>query len=418
MNLISLFCFIITSITILSCIGKQRDIFSPTRLFVFIWSLAIGLAELKFSRFQHQWSLYGWAMLLLSIISFLIGVFAVYVIYYKKEILSFDEIRNIIQNTQVDQKKFYYVIIILFVAYIISYIVIVLVRGYVPILSNHPSESRTQVDVFGFGLIIHGATSIMFFIVQYLLLIKQNSSRKITLVIILLITFITYFALLQRYDLVFWIIISLVFYYYSRKVRIRSVLLFVLGLLSIMYAIQNIRLSKYFAGYLYVFSEMKFSPKYAIFTEPYMYIVMNLENFTNAVTKITQHTFGYYTFNFIMSLTGLKHWIQGYSNLDDAPFLNSGYNTYTMFWDFYRDFGALGLGVISFSLGFLISTLYYKFRTKPNQHTLSLYSIGVFVILFSFFIDPIGQLHFFFNTSLIFFITFVVLKERDSKKII
>ncbi|MHB8579109.1 MAG: O-antigen polymerase [Ignavibacteriaceae bacterium] len=418
MNLISLICFIIIAVTILSCFGKAKDIFSPTRLFVFIWSLAIGLAELKFSRFQHQWSVYGWVVLLLSISSFLIGVFAVYVIYYKKEILSFDEIRKIIQNTQIDQKKFYNVIVFLFVAYIISYVVIAIIRGYIPILSNHPSESRTQGDVFGFGLIIHAATSIMFFIVQYLLLIEKNHSKKITLVIILFITFITYFALLQRYDLVFWIIISLVFYYYSRKVRIRSVFIFVLGLLSIMYAIQNIRLSKYFTGYLYVFSEMRFSPKYAIFTEPYMYIVMNLENFTNAVTKITHHTFGYFTFNFIMSLTGLKHWIQDYSNLNDTPFLNSGYNTYTMFWDFYRDFGVLGLGIISFSLGFLISTLYYNFRTKPNQHTLSLYSIGVFVILFSFFINPIGQLHFFFNTSLIFFITFVTLKKTDSKKII
>ncbi len=166
-------------------------------------------------------------------------------------------------------------------------------------------------------------------------------------------------------------------------------------------------MSNYFAGYIYVFSEMKFSPKYAIYTEPYMYVVMNLENFTRAVSKVVHHTYGYYTFNFVMSLTGLKHWIEKYSNLNNTPFLNSGYNTYTMFWDFYRDFGLLGLSIISFGLGFLISTLYYNFRSKPNINTLSLYSISVFIILFSFFINPIGQLHFFFNTLLIFVFTLI-----------
>jgi|YelNatPaOPRAMG01_1025707.scaffolds.fasta_scaffold22915_3 oligosaccharide repeat unit polymerase len=414
MNSISLFCFLTIFLLFISLLAKDKDLFSPARLFIFIWALAIGLAELKFSRFQHQWSLYSWLILSLSISSFLLGIFSVYVIYYQKEILSFKTIRNSINQTTIDKKKFFNLIIFIFLAYMISYIVIFLIKGFIPILSSHPSESRVQLEVFGFGLLIHTSTSIMFFVVQYLILIRQDNFRKIILAFILLITFISYFGLLQRYDLIFWLIISLVFYFYSRKIKFRNVLLFLLGLVAIIYAIQNIRMSKYFSGYLYVFSKMKFSPKFALLTEPYMYIVMNLENFTNAVTRVATHTFGYYTFNFIFSLTGLKHWIHDYANLDDYPFLNSGFNTYTMFWDFYRDFGVLGLTVICFVLGFLISSLYYKFRTKPNLHTLSLYCIGVFVILFSFFINPIGQLHFVFNTSLIFLVTFLIQKNKPS----
>ena len=414
MNIVSLFCFIIIFIIIINSLQKNKDLFSPARLFVFIWALAIGLAELKFSRFQHYWSLYSWIILSLSISSFLLGIFVVYVNYFQKKILSFDGIRNSITKTRIDKRKFFNLILIIFLAYIISYIVVVLTKGFIPILSNHPSESRVQLEVFGFGLLIHASTSIMFFVIQYILLIRQDNFRKIILLLILLITFITYFGLLQRYDLIFWLIISLVFYFYSRKIKFRNVILFLSGLVGIIYAIQNIRMSKYFSGYIYVFSKMKFSPKFAIFTEPYMYIVMNLENFTNAVTKVTTHTFGYYTFNFIFSLTGLKHWIHNYAYLDDYPFLNSGFNTYTMFWDFYRDFGVLGLTIISFSLGFIISSLYYKFRTRPDLNTLSLYSIGVFVILFSFFINPIGQLHFIFNSSLIFFVTLIIQKNNSA----
>ncbi|MCL5027586.1 MAG: oligosaccharide repeat unit polymerase [Bacteroidetes bacterium] len=413
MLVISFICFLILAIVIISFFFKNADIFSPSRVFIAIWAFAIGLADLKFSRFQHPWSSYGWMTLLISIASFLLGSFAVYVSYYKKKLLSVQEIRVIISNSKLDKKKFFLLILLLFSAYIISYTVVILIVGFVPLLSNHPSELRTQMDVFGFGLIVHSSTSIMYFVLLYLLLIKQDYSKKIILTIIFLITFATYFALLQRYDLIFWLIISLVFYYYFRKINFKTVLFFSVGLTSIIYAIQNIRMSKYFTGYIYIFSKMKFSPKYAVFTEPYMYVVMNLENFTKAVTKVMNYTYGYYTFNFVLSLSGLKHWIKDYANLNDTPFLNSGYNTYTMFWDFYRDFGLLGLTIISFGLGFLVSTQYYNFRINPTIHSLSLYAICVFLILFSFFINPIGQLHFFFNTCLIFIFTLIASQRNN-----
>ena len=248
---------------------------------------------------------------------------------------------------------------------------------------------------------------------QYYVLVKGDFSKKVILLFIFLITFVTYFSLLQRYDLIFWLIISITFYYYAKKIRIRTVLPFAVSIVAVVYAIQQIRLSRYFAGYLYIMSKMKFSPKYAALTEPYMYIAMNLENFAHAVTKLKDYTYGYYTFNFVMSLSGLKHWIQKYAFLNDYPFLDSGYNTYTMFWDFYRDFGVLGLFLISFTLGFIITTLYYRLRTKPNLHTVSLYALGVFVMLFSFFINPIAQLHFFFNTCTIFGVTYLITKHQS-----
>ncbi|MGA7720051.1 MAG: O-antigen polymerase [Ignavibacteriaceae bacterium] len=410
MTIVSFICLVILLSVIASCLNKESDIFSPNRVFIFIWALAIGLADFKFSRFQSQWTLFGWTTLLISLFAFILGIFIVTVININSNIYKIDEIRKKIKNIQLDHTKFFYLILLIFCIYIICFVSVVIIKGFVPILSNHPAESRTQYEVFGIGIFIHSATAIMFFIIQYFILIRNNAFKKFILCFILFITFSTYFSLLQRYDLIFWIVISLIFYFYSKKLRIRVLLPFIIGILSIIYAIQNIRLSKYFAGYLYVFSKMKFNPKFAILTEPYMYIVMNLENFVKGVARIKEHSYGYYSFNFILSLTGLKHWMHDYFYLDDFPFIRSGYNTYTMFWDFYRDFGMLGLTLISFGLGFIICLLYFNFRAKPNVNTLSMYALGVFVMLFSFFINSTGQLHFVFNTCLISLGTLYILK--------
>ncbi len=107
MSILSIFCFIICAVIIISAIKKDADILSPSRIFIVIWSLAIGLADLKFSRFQHQWSAYGWITLLISIASFLLGSFTVFVIYYKKKILGVSEIRKIIRNSQLDKNNFF-----------------------------------------------------------------------------------------------------------------------------------------------------------------------------------------------------------------------------------------------------------------------------------------------------------------------
>ena len=79
---------------------------------------------------------------------------------------------------------------------------------------------------------------------------------------------------------------------------------------------------------------MKFNFKYAVFTEPYMYVSMNLENFTRAVGKLDNYTFGYYSFNFLTSLSGIRKSLADYLALNHFPYLNSNYNTYSMFWIF------------------------------------------------------------------------------------
>jgi hypothetical protein len=122
------------------------------------------------------------------------------------------------------------------------------------------------------------------------------------------------------------------------------------------------------------------------------------------MNHIDQFTYGYYTFDFVTSLTGIKHWMQEYFNLEETPFLFSGYNTYTAFWTYYRDFGVFGLFSIGLLGGSGISALYYSMRKKPKFHTLAAYCIAVFVMLMSFFNSQIGFLWFLYDAIVLYLI--------------
>ena len=93
MTWISFICFILLFILLFSLFKKETDVFSPARLFLIIWSLAIGLADLKLSRYQINWTNYSWIMLLISLSSMLIGMFIVYVINLDKPLKKIESIR-------------------------------------------------------------------------------------------------------------------------------------------------------------------------------------------------------------------------------------------------------------------------------------------------------------------------------------
>jgi oligosaccharide repeat unit polymerase len=401
-------------IMFLSLFKKETDVFAPARLFILVWSLSIGLVELKFSGLQKVWSTYSWIVVFVNIFSVLLGMFIVFVFNFWSEKKPTSEIRNLITSFSINSELLYKIIVTLFLAYIISYIAIYLVVGFIPFFTARPDITRTKWNLFGAGLIVHSVPTIMYLIVIYYLKVKRNYIKKSFLTVILITTFISYLLLLQRFDLVIFIVLTAVFLYYgTNKLKGRYVLFFVFIIIAFMYGISNIRASNLFMEYLYYGGKMKFSKDYAIFTEPYMYISMNIENFANAVDKLTSFTYGYYTFDFILALTGLKHWLFEYGNIQMFPFLiNDTYNTYTMFFVYYRDFGILGSFIFPLLLGIASSSAFSNLKKSPNINSISLYGVFVFVIIFSFFIPMLSWLHFIYNLAIIYLLTKTIVIEK------
>jgi oligosaccharide repeat unit polymerase len=416
MSILSYICFLLVLALLATILRKNTDAFSPARLFLIIWLIAIGLTDLKLSRYQKQWSDFSWIALLISLFSTLAGMFIVYVINYGKPIKSVNSIRQLLKSCSINSKLLFKYIIILFLAYILSYLVTYWVVGYITLFTSKPDLARRDWQLFGFGLFVQSIPAILYLIVVYFVLIKSKISRKFILLILFLIAFVTYFFLLQRYYLIFSIFVSLVFLYYStHKIRARNVLFLIPFLAVIFYWVSSIRLGRYLANYLYYLSKMKFSIKYSLFTEPYMYIVMNLENFAHAVEKLQNFTYGIYSFDFLLAITGIKHTLAEYLHLSEYPNLITGsFNTYTMFFIFYRDFSFIGLCLVPLLFGMFFSNAYYKMRISPDINSISIYAIIVFLIVFSFFVPLMTFLHFIFNFIIIYLVTRLI--SENGKK--
>jgi oligosaccharide repeat unit polymerase len=407
MSIVSLISFIICVLIIFSALRPNTDIFSPGRIFVLIWALAIGLTDLKFSGYQHDWSLVIWIQLLLGPFAFLIGTTLIYILNVNSEIWSLNALRSGKDIYKVDTEKLFKAVLILFFLFLIGYIIIYFKAGGVTLFSSNPGKTRREFTMFGIGLFLHNVLLVVFFTTIYYLVEKKNKFRRRILLTFSLISLLLYGITLQRYQLFITVfLVILLLYYHTFRIKFKFVVIFTIVIVVFFFIVSSARAGEVLFFVLYRMSKMKFSPDYAIFTEPYMYVVMNLENYARSIAKTEYFTFGYYTFDFVTAISGIKHWISDYYNLNETPFLVSIYNTYSAFWTYYRDFGVLGIFFIPFLGGVAISSLYYSFRKKPTLMKIGIYGMFLFAIIFSFFNSIIGFLWFDYNL----FVLILVLK--------
>ncbi|MCH7973270.1 MAG: oligosaccharide repeat unit polymerase [Bacteroidetes bacterium] len=418
-NAISIISFIICIGILISLVRPNSDLLSPGKLFSLVWFLVIGVTNLKLSMWQQNWPIEVWIQIMIGPIAFMVGIFFTYVINFDKKIWSNLSIKKNLDLLKLNYSRLFVVIIILFVLFVVSYFIITLKAGTIPILSTKPWLVRRNFTMFGIGLFLHNVFLIVLLSGVYIIFVKDKKLKKFFLFFVSLISVLMYSATLQRYQIIFSIFLIFVLLYYTTyTINLKSVIIIGLFLIGFFYLISSFRLGELAIYILYKLSKMKFSSEYAIFTEPYMYIAMNLENFANSIQKLEYFTFGYYTFDFFTALTGLKHWIQEYFLLNDNPyFISKSYNTYSAFWTYFRDFGILGIFFIPFLGGLGIGSLYYSFKIKPTIKKLAIYGMFLFATIFSFFNSIVGFLWFFYNFIAIILIFRFVSLSDDNKKL-
>ncbi len=394
MSWISLACFAISVGIVLSVLRHGADPLSPARVFGLVWSLSIGLVEFKFSAFQHNWNPESWVLLLTGISAFLVGTFIAYVLNVETKLVPVRTMRKLLRQEEVDERRLFWIIFLSVAVYSVSYLVIFFVKGWLPIFAVG-RMSRVDWYVFGFGVLINSTAFIVFFTVLYHVMVPDKKKRKIVLTTITLVTVGSYFLLLQRFQIIMAAVICFTLIYYATSlVRLKTALPLVSSVVAFFFWISSLRLGNLIASYTYMWSKMRFPRGYAFFTEPYMYVVMNLENFARSVNWSNYHTYGYFTFDFIVSITGLEKWMGSYFGIDRTPYLISPYNTYTAFWWFYSDFGVVGLALIPLLLGLSIGVLYYRMRSGPTIKNVTAYGAMVFVMFISYFNFPMAYLWF------------------------
>jgi oligosaccharide repeat unit polymerase len=413
MNWVSIVCFSLCLIMFLSTLRRDADLLSPARLFGFIWSLSIGLTELKFSALQHTWQVESWALLLIGVGAFLIGVFTTYVLNVGRQLVPISVMRRLLRKEEVHEGRLFWLILLSTLVYGSSYVANFLVRGWLPVDAIGTSTSRVDFNVSGLTLFLYTATFIIYFSLLYFFKVQGKTARKVVLASTVLASFGTFVLLLMRYPIILVSVMSFSFLYYAtNQIRLRTAIPILAAVTGFFYWISSLRFSTVISTYLYSVSKMRFSKDYAIFTEPYMYFVTNLENFARSVSVSDYHTYGYFTFDFITALAGLKYWVLDYFDFDRTPYLTSNYNTYTAFWWFYSDFGVVGLAVIPLILGICIGMLYYRMRISPSTKNVTAYGVMVFVMFISYFNFPFAFLWFeYVMLALFLFLRWVVLPK-------
>jgi oligosaccharide repeat unit polymerase len=326
--------------------------------------------------------------------------------------MSLEAIRSKLINGYINDQKLVRVIIMLFVIYAVSYVVIYLYVGFIPLFTKYPNEARTRWSLFGVGLLIHLAPLILYFVIAYFVIIKKQYYKKLLMFLLFWVTLITFLFLLQRFGVFITIILSIVLLYYgTNKLNLKTAFVIMIFVVGISYLILSLRAGNLILQYFHQVSQMKYSAKYSIFTEPYMYIAMNLENYAYATTKLKEFTYGLSSFDFLFAISGIKHWLHEYVNFIDNPYLiNYNYNTYGMFFVNFRDFYVFGILILPYFFGLVTSFVYYRMRTNPNLNSITLYGILVMVIMFSFFNPMLSWLFYIFDITVLYFTTFYITK--------
>ncbi len=392
MSAISIACFLCAAGIVVSALPRSADPFSPGRVFALIWFTAIGLADLKLSFIQHTWSLYSWLVLIIGVSSLLLGIFASTALTAGSPRLSIAEVRARFRTLPLNEPLLFRIILALFAVYLFGYVAEVLLVGYIPIFSARPDRARVDFGIFGLHLLVTTLPAICFLVLQYVLLVKGKRPRKLILGLVFAVTFFTFFLLLQRFLYMTWALMAFVLVYYTgHRIKFRHVLLVGAVFIGFLFYIQSIRVAVYVEHYTYVVSRMKFPVAFAAFTEPYMYIVMNLENYTHAVDLLNTFTLGYFTADTFVALSGLKHALADYFGIIERPFVH-GYNTFPMFFTYYYDFGVLGVAVFPLILGFVFGRVYHALRSRPGFVSLAGYAVAFYTLMISFFTNPFSML--------------------------
>lgn len=415
MSAIAICCFMICLAIVLSWFRVRADMFSPARVFAFVWALTIGLAELKMSRLQHAWSPESWLVLLLGPTAFLAGVFILYVLHLRAPLHPVAGIRIVWRSLPVVENRLFYAAAVLFVLFLVGYGSIIVSGREIPVFSARPGRARLAFQLFGVGLFLHNAVLIVLLTVIYHLKVPDKKLRKGALAAMSVLSVVMYGLTLQRFQIVMTAILCVMLLYYTtRHLRPRTLAVY-LSLAAVFFLlISTVRSGQLFMYYLYVDSRMTFPPQFAVLTEPYMYFAMNVENFARGVDRLDQFSLGAFSFDFVGALTGLKHWIREYFGLVETPHLISGYNTYTFFWTYYRDFGVAGLACLSLLAGMIASSVYYAMRKRPTVQTITWYGICIFVMLFSFYLNPLTFLWFVYDLVVLALVLRLVVPRESS----
>lgn len=337
-----------------------------------------GLACLKLSHLAAKWPLMTW----LCFLAAYVGFYSVFQLLEQRA-GNWGEKKPRRRNfTGYEQSVFFCTFAITAVS-LGCFVLEASVLGYIPLFTGIPhaysSFHLTGIHYFTVLCVLVPAFSVIYFS------ISNGRSRVMTALMFVMAAAALAIPILcvSRFQLLFAVVLAVLTYilmesrlnlFYIAGALVALILLYVLLTFARSHEI----------SYLNAVFEMKQKSLPIVFTQPYMYIAHNYENFNFLVTELDGHTWGMRTLAPLWTLTGLKFAFPALS--PGLPLvLKDELTTLTLFYDAYYDFGLAGVLVFSGLLGAASFYVMQWLKTVRSPMAYLIYAQMALYLLLAFF---------------------------------
>ena len=328
-----------------------------------------GISCFKFSKLQVDWDIKTW-------IAFFIGFLSFYLIY---EFMLRKCSKAPKKSTRtINKDRFFVAIMVLTAASLLSFIIEASVLKYIPLFVYGVPHAYSEFHLFGLHYITTSCILVPAFCVVWFRRCRDTSgkdtkekTKTVFIVIAAVIGLMIPILCVSRFQLMFALALA-VFTYITLEEKTSWKWIAIAAAIAIPgYIILTISRS-HDAEYLMSIFEMK-SDLPLLISHPYIYVANNYDNFNALVTLLPKHSYGLRILNPVITLTGLKY-MRPELVLWPLYITKPELATLTIFYDFYYDFGLIGMLLGGCAMGLLAFAVERVARAGKDSMAAVIYS--------------------------------------------
>lgn len=349
-------------------------------LFSLFWVGGQGVACLKLSNLQTDWSWMTWLCFALAYAGFWV-VFEVLSRVYGSGHNRYGRWRGFTANSI----PIFHMICAVTAVSLACFIVEAAVLGYVPLFVRGVPHAYSEFHLTGIHYLTVSCVLVPSMTVLYFHTARGRSSDRqvIAALVMTVISLVIPILCVSRFQIIFAVMLAALTYISLQKSFNPLYLLGLFVALIPVYLLLTVARS-HDAEYLNGIFEMKNQELPLFISQPYIYIANNYDNFDCMVEALPAHSFGLKGLFPLWALTGLKFF---FPQLINFPIYvtKKELTTLTMFYDAYYDFGWFGVLAFSCLLGLVAYLLTVKLREMRNPFGYLLYAQVAAYMILSFF---------------------------------
>ena len=375
---------------------QSRRIINVRGLFALGFIGGFGLSLLKLSKLSNDYNILTFMAVYIAYLSLYIGVF----VKNKRMVVKNDNVAKVrVKKSDAIFTSQEILLILLFVVTFLSFVAEVIILRFIPLFTLDTPHAYSSFHVF----MLHYITTFYSFIPCFALcnyyIEPSRPKSKIFVIISYIYVVIMALLMVSRFQLILTVVLSafIVIIYKTKsslKLNISKrsiiILISVIILFLALYIIITVNRA-HDIEYLNGIFEMKDERMPIFITQPYMYIAHNFENLNYMISNIFRFTFGRRVLYPFFTLTFVKKF---FPIVVESPYyiIKEELSTVTIIYDFYYDFGLVGVAVFCFLIGYIGKIIedkaYAMIRVSEpikNNYILILFALYCYFMLFSFF---------------------------------